>query len=101
MMDILPNSMPYLKSGQLRALAVTSIARSPDLPDVPTLAEAGLPGYEVQNWYGVLAPLGTPAPIVKLLNEAISVALTDPRCRTACASRAIRPPRCRSSSSAA
>jgi len=78
MMDILPNSMPYLKSGQLRALAVTSIARSPDLPDVPTLSESGLPGYEVQNWYGVLAPLGTPAPIVKLLNEAISVALTDP-----------------------
>ena len=78
MMDILPNSMPYLKSGQLRALAVTSSVRSSDLPDVPTLAEAGLPGYEVQNWYGVLAPPGTPAPIVKLLNQAISVVLTDP-----------------------
>ena len=72
MMDILPNSMPYVKSGQLRALAVTSIARAPDLPDVPTLAESGLPGYEVQNWYGVLAPAGTPAPIVKPRSTARS-----------------------------
>ncbi|CAN5391322.1 tripartite tricarboxylate transporter substrate binding protein [soil metagenome] len=77
MMDILPNSMPYLRSGQLRALAVTSAARSPDLPDVPTLAEAGLPGYEVENWYGVLAPLDTPAPIVQRLNRSIAAALAD------------------------
>jgi tripartite-type tricarboxylate transporter receptor subunit TctC len=57
-----------LKAGKLRALAVTTAKRAPSLPDVPTLAEAGVPGFEIQSWFGLLAPAGTPAPIVARLN---------------------------------
>lgn len=77
MLDILPNAMPHLKAGRLRALAVTSVERSPDLPDTPTIAQSGLAGYEALNWYGVLAPLGTPPTIVTRLNALIAAALAD------------------------
>ncbi len=82
MLDILPNAMPHLKAGKLRALAVTSGERSPDLPDTPTIAQSGLPGYEALNWYGVLAPLGTPPAIVARLNALIAAALADPEVAT-------------------
>ena len=78
MLDILPNAMPYLKAGKLRALAVTSIERSSDLPDTPTITQSGLPDYEALNWYGVLSPLGTQAAIVGRLNTLIAAALADP-----------------------
>ena len=68
----------YVKSGRLRALAVTSATRSPALPDLPTVAEAGVPGYEFLTWHGILAPKGTPAPIVNLLNEQLKKILTAP-----------------------
>jgi tripartite-type tricarboxylate transporter receptor subunit TctC len=68
----------YVKSGRLRALAVTSTTRSPALPDLPTVAEAGVPGYEFLTWHGILAPKGTPAPIVNLLNEQLKKILTAP-----------------------
>ena len=68
----------YVKSGRLRALAVTSTARSPALPDLPTVAEAGVPGYEFLTWHGILAPKGTPTPIVNLLNEQLKKILTAP-----------------------
>jgi tripartite-type tricarboxylate transporter receptor subunit TctC len=68
----------YLKSGRLRALAVTSTTRSPALPDLPTVAEAGIPGYEFLTWHGILAPKGTPTPIVNLLNEQLKKILTAP-----------------------
>jgi tripartite-type tricarboxylate transporter receptor subunit TctC len=68
-------ALPYIKSGRLRALAVTSAKRSEALPDVPTLAEAGVPGYEAVQWYGVLAPAGTPREIVERLHVEIAKAL--------------------------
>lgn len=61
------SGLPLVKAGRLRALAVTGAERSPLLPEVPTLAESGLPGFEVTGWVGVLVPRGTPAPIVKRL----------------------------------
>lgn len=70
--DTLPSAMPYVKSGKLKALAVTSLQRDPALPDVPTLAESGLPGYEVGSWYGLLAPAGTPPDVVKKISTAVA-----------------------------
>jgi len=70
--------LPQVKSGQLRALAVTSAKRSQAAPDVPTMAEAGLPGYEFTSWFGVLAPAGTPPAIVKKLNVEIVKVLKSP-----------------------
>lgn len=64
----------HIRSGKLRALAVTSAARSPAYPDVPTIAESGIAGYEAQTWYGILAPSGTPAVIVARLHGAIKAA---------------------------
>jgi tripartite-type tricarboxylate transporter receptor subunit TctC len=68
----------YVKSGRLRALAVTSAARSPSLPDLPTVAEAGVPGYEFLTWHGILAPRGTPGAVVNLLHEQLKKILTAP-----------------------
>ena len=68
----------YVKPGRLRALAVTSTTRNSALPELPTVIEAGLPGYEFLTWHGILAPKGTPAPIVKLLNEQLKKILTGP-----------------------
>lgn len=68
----------YVKAGRLRALAVTSTTRSSALPDLPTVAEAGVPGYEFLTWHGILAPKGTPRPIVNLLNEQLKKILTAP-----------------------
>ena len=62
---------PLLKSGRVRAIAVTSAKRVPSAPELPTVAEAGVPGYEVITWYGILAPAGTPRAIVDQLNAAI------------------------------
>ncbi|WP_350295806.1 tripartite tricarboxylate transporter substrate binding protein [Limnohabitans sp. Rim8] len=78
MMDILPNALPYIKAGRMRALAVTSLERAPDLPETPTMAQAGIVGFEALNWYGVLAPSGTPPAIVGKLNSAISAAIAEP-----------------------
>ena len=63
-------AVPHVTSGRLRALAVSGPTRSPAVPDVPTMTEAGLPGYSVSGWFGLLAPAGTPAPVVQRLNEA-------------------------------
>jgi tripartite-type tricarboxylate transporter receptor subunit TctC len=68
----------YVKSGRLRALAVTSTTRSTAMPELPTVIEAGVPGYEFLTWHGILAPKGTPAPIVNLLNEQLKKILTSP-----------------------
>ena len=74
----MPPALPHIKTGRLKALAVTSGQRSPAVPDVPTIAESGLPGYEVINWYGVLAPAGTPRDIVAKLNGEIRRILSLP-----------------------
>jgi tripartite-type tricarboxylate transporter receptor subunit TctC len=68
--------LPYIRSGKLRALATTGAKRSDVLPDVPTFAESGLSGYEVTGWWGLIAPAGTPAPIVDRLNKEIKTILT-------------------------
>ena len=73
--------LPHIKAGRLRALAVTGRNRSALLPEVPTLAEAGLPGYEAGSWYGILAPAGTPGGIVARLNAEINAAIRQPEVR--------------------
>jgi tripartite-type tricarboxylate transporter receptor subunit TctC len=71
-------ALPHIKSGKLRALGTGGSARSSILPNVPTIAEAGLPGYTSINWWGILAPAGTPAPIVtRLSNELKAIVATD------------------------
>lgn len=67
----MPPALPHIKNGKLRALGVTSTTRSPAAPDLPTIAESGLKGYVVNNWYGILAPRGTPKEIVAKLNGEI------------------------------
>lgn len=71
-------TLPHVKAGKLRALATTGARRSSAMPDLPTIAEAGLPGYEASLWYGILAPAGTPAPILALLQKRIVAALALP-----------------------
>jgi tripartite-type tricarboxylate transporter receptor subunit TctC len=73
MVDTLASVIPAIRAGQVQALAVTTRARSPALPEVPTAAEAGLPGYETYNWHAVFAPAATPAPLLARL-EAGTVA---------------------------
>jgi tripartite-type tricarboxylate transporter receptor subunit TctC len=78
MFDNLPSALPHVQAGKLRALAVTGRERSRALPDVPTIAEAGLPGYEATTWFGVFAPARTPQPIIDRLSKAINEALNRP-----------------------
>ena len=81
MFDNVPPSLPQIRAGKLRALAVTSATRSPALRDVPTIAESGLPGYEASSWFGVLAPAGTPPAIIAKLNAEIGAWLATPEAK--------------------
>jgi len=83
--------LPHIKSGRLRALAVSSAKRIPALPDVPTFAEAGFPGVEDYTWVGVFLPAGTPATIVQKLNEAVNGAIRNPEIRERLAFSAFDP----------
>ncbi len=74
--DPVLTSVPQIRSGRIRALAVSTVKRSELLPGVPTVAEAGLKGYESGNWFGIFAPAGTPRPIIERLNAAINKAMT-------------------------
>ena len=78
MCDNLSNAIPFLKTGQLRAIALTAKKRHPLAPDVPTTLEAGLPELEVGVWFGVVAPTGTPRPVIERLNAEITKALREP-----------------------
>ena len=69
---------PHVKQGRVRALAVTGVHRAHSLPDVPTMIEAGVPGYEVTAWTGVIAPAGLPRPILERLNAAVNAAINEP-----------------------
>jgi tripartite-type tricarboxylate transporter receptor subunit TctC len=73
--------IPYVRSGRMRALGVTSLARSSVAPDVPTIAEAGVPGYESVQWYGLLAPGGTPRDVIIKIHEAAARATQEPAVR--------------------
>src|SRR5262245_6060116 len=85
-MSSVPSALAHVKSGRLRALAVTSAKRSPELPAVPTVAESGYPGFEANTWYGLLAPAGTPAPVISRLNAEVNRALATPEVRQKLAS---------------
>jgi tripartite-type tricarboxylate transporter receptor subunit TctC len=78
MIDVMPNAYPLVKSGRVRGLACTTARRFPGAPDCPTIAESGVPGYDVTAWDALFAPAGTPAPIVQRLNAAVRRALEDP-----------------------
>ncbi|RZL43138.1 MAG: tripartite tricarboxylate transporter substrate binding protein [Variovorax sp.] len=91
MFDNMPSVMPHVKAGKLRAMAVTTARRSPALPDVPTIAESGVPGYDTSSWFGLLAPTGTPPEVVAKLNAAILKALADPDVKTKLAEQGAEP----------
>ena len=74
----LPQTLPHVKAGRLRGLAVTTSQRAAAIPELPTIAEAGVPGYEVDSWYGVLEPAGTPTSRIDALSNAIRAALREP-----------------------
>ena len=78
MFSSLVQTTPNVKSGKLRPLGVGGTERSKILPDVPTIAEAGVPGYAAENWWGIVAPAGTPAPIIEKLHAALTKAQDNP-----------------------
>ncbi len=81
MFDILGSSLPHIQSGKLMPLAVTSAKRSPQLPNVPTMAEAGVSGYEFTAWHGIAVRAGTPAPIIDKLNATLNAIFKEPEFR--------------------
>ena len=81
MFDTITTSLPHVKSGKLRALAVTSPKRSPLAPDIPTMIEAGLPDFDISAWYVMFAPAGTPKDVIARLNAEVNKAIADPDVR--------------------
>ena len=77
----MPPAMPHVKAGKLRALAVTTTRRSPAAPDVPTMAEAGVPGFDISNWFAYFVPSGTPAEVISRLNSEVNRGLKQPDVR--------------------
>lgn len=78
MFDTITTSLPHVRSGKLKALATTGPKRSPLAPEIPTMIEAGVPGFEISAWYMIFAPKKTPTEILEKLNSAINKAITDP-----------------------
>ena len=89
--DNAPSSMPFVQQGKLRALAVTSSKRMPNLPDVPTVDEAGVKGYESLSWSGIVAPTGTPKTVIDKLNRAIDRILKTDEVKTRLAGLGVEP----------
>jgi tripartite-type tricarboxylate transporter receptor subunit TctC len=89
--DNMSGAMSLVKGGKVRALAITSRQRSPLMPDVPTVAESGVPGFEYHTWFGLWAPKNTPRPIVERLHAEVRKALTDPKVREKVAATAGEP----------
>jgi tripartite-type tricarboxylate transporter receptor subunit TctC len=87
----LPSALQHIRAGKLTAFAVTSPQRLPQLPDVPTVAEAGLPGYDSTGWFGVVAPAGTPPAIVQRLNAEITAALNDEQIKASMRNLGVEP----------
>jgi tripartite-type tricarboxylate transporter receptor subunit TctC len=87
----LPSALQHIKAGKLVAYAVTSPQRLPMLPDVPTVSEAGLSGYDSTGWFGVVAPAGTPDAVVARLNAEITAALNDDAIKTAMRNLGVEP----------
>lgn len=82
MIDNLPSSLPHIQAGKLRALAVTSASRVAELPDVPTMKEAGLDDFQVTAWFGLVAPSGTPPAIIDQLRNTVAGILAEPAVKT-------------------
>ncbi|MBK1662741.1 Bug family tripartite tricarboxylate transporter substrate binding protein [Paracraurococcus ruber] len=78
MIDVANNTLPYIQRGEVKGLAVSGQKRLPQLPEVPTFAEAGLPGYEAYTWHMLMVPRGTPAPVVQAVNAAVNGVLAKP-----------------------
>lgn len=89
--DSISTSMPQIRAGKMRALAVTSAKRAAMAPDVPTLAEAGVPGFDINGWYAILAPAGTPRDIVDKLSSEIAAVLAQPDLRAQIAANGYEP----------
>lgn len=81
MFDNAPSALPHVQGGRLRAIAITSAQRSPMLPDLPTVAESGFPGFDVQSWFGLAAPAGTPRAVVERINVEMNKVLAMPDVR--------------------
>jgi tripartite-type tricarboxylate transporter receptor subunit TctC len=81
MFDSVASTLPHVRAGKLKALAVCTDHRTAAFPDVPTVAESGLPGYKAESWLGILAPARTPKPIIERLNHELVALLNDPRVR--------------------
>lgn len=90
MFDNLPNALPHMKAGKVRALGVSTAVRSRLVPQLPTLAEAGLPGYDVEVWFGVVAPARTPKDVIAKLNTEINRVLALPEVKARFAQQGVR-----------
>jgi tripartite-type tricarboxylate transporter receptor subunit TctC len=88
--DNAPNVLPHVKAGRLRALAVSTAVRSPLAPELPTIAESGVPGFDVEVWFGIVAPAGTPREVVAQLNAEINRALALPEVKRRFAEQGVR-----------
>ena len=91
MIAVMASTLPHVASGKLRGLAVTGAARSPSAPDMPTIAESGVPDYEFNTWYGIQVPAGTPRAVVDLLNAEVLRALQAPDVRARFAAGGLEP----------
>ena len=91
MFNSMPSVLPQARAGKLRGIAVGSAKRSPAAPDIPTVAEAGVPGFEYVTWYGLFAPAGTPRDIVSRLNVQVAKILSEPEIATRFASQGAEP----------
>ena len=91
MFDNTPSALPHVKAGKLRAIAITSAQRSALLPEVPTMIESGYPGFDVQSWFALSAPAGTPPAIIEQLNAALNKVLAQPDVRQRLAEMAATP----------
>jgi len=91
MIEAVPSAWPHAREGRLRALAVTSPERWPALPDLPTIAESGLPGFDAGIWWGVLGPARIPVPVLSVLNEGVTAALQDAEVRQSFGRLGIQP----------
>jgi tripartite-type tricarboxylate transporter receptor subunit TctC len=90
-LDLLPHAMPFMQMNRVRPLAIAAPKRSPLLPDVPTAAEAGIPGYEVSSWHGFVVPSGTPQSVVDKLNSDLNQMLLEDEVKKAFAAQGVVP----------
>lgn len=91
LVDAIPASAPFIKAGRMRGLAVLTSRRTTGLPDIPTIGEAGMPGLEIDTWFGILAPAGTPDAIVKQLNTELLAVMAIPEVRAKVLSLGMEP----------